>query len=228
MTWLGNTRSSDGDRGGFTLIELLVVIAIIAILAAILFPVFARARESARRTSCISNVRQMGMAVMQYVQDYDESFPPRYPDPPAGAAYPCKPCRTIDWRPYGMPYIKNDGLYRCPSDYGIPASFTADPSLGGPVWRDPTLGGYGSSYCLNVVVTRLHAMAAIVQPADTYLGAEIFPWHQPDGESWLRGRTGNPVRVAYFCDGHAKIASELDISAQCVPVPAAPGIGPVP
>ena len=63
-------------RKAFTLIELLVVIAIIAILAAILFPVFARARENARRTSCMSNLKQMGLAAMQYVQDYDEFYPP--------------------------------------------------------------------------------------------------------------------------------------------------------
>src|SRR5215210_4634322 len=63
-------------RFGFTLIELLVVIAIIALLAAILFPVFARARENARRTACQSNLRQWGMAVMQYTQDYDEGLPP--------------------------------------------------------------------------------------------------------------------------------------------------------
>jgi prepilin-type N-terminal cleavage/methylation domain-containing protein len=62
---------------GFTLIELLVVIAIIGILAAILFPVFARARENARRTSCISNVKQLGLAAVQYVQDYDSKYPPR-------------------------------------------------------------------------------------------------------------------------------------------------------
>ncbi|MDH7568888.1 MAG: prepilin-type N-terminal cleavage/methylation domain-containing protein, partial [Armatimonadota bacterium] len=62
-------------RRGFTLIELLVVIAIIAILAALLFPVFARARENARKATCMSNCKQIGMATMQYVQDYDETFP---------------------------------------------------------------------------------------------------------------------------------------------------------
>src|SRR5918998_2717992 len=100
-------RARSGDSG-FTLIELLVVIGIIAILAAILFPVFARAREAARKTQCVSNVRQFGMAVMQYVQDYDEQFPPRFPNPdPNTPAFPCKPCRTMDWRDYPRPYVKN-------------------------------------------------------------------------------------------------------------------------
>src|SRR5476651_819462 len=66
------------SRHGFTLIELLVVIAIIAILAAILFPVFARAREQARRTSCLSNMKQIGLALFMYAQDYDETLPERY------------------------------------------------------------------------------------------------------------------------------------------------------
>lgn len=209
-------------HGGFTLIELLVVIAVIAILAGILFPVFARARESARQTQCISNVRQLGMAVMQYVQDHDEQFPPRFPNPPAGPAYPCKPCRTIDWRDYARPYIRSEQLFRCPSDVGIPPVIAADPTLGGPVWREPARGGYGSSYCLNVVMTRVRSIAAIPAPAETYLGAEIFPWHSPDAVAYLQGRTGNPSRITYFADGHAKIVSEEGIARQCVPVPSLP------
>src|SRR5687767_16034754 len=67
-------------KRGFTLIELLVVIAIIAIIAAILFPVFARARENARRSACSSNMKQLGLAVIQYAQDYDEIMPPAYLD----------------------------------------------------------------------------------------------------------------------------------------------------
>lgn len=93
-------------RRGFTLIELLVVIAIIAILAAILFPVFARAREKARQATCVSNLKQLGLAQMQYVQDYDETFP------------------TIAWSlstgPYRFayvlePYLKSKGVIKCPS-----------------------------------------------------------------------------------------------------------------
>ena len=68
-------RNRSRHESGFTLIELLVVIAIIAILAAILFPVFAQAREKARATSCSSNIRQAGLALMQYTQDYDERYP---------------------------------------------------------------------------------------------------------------------------------------------------------
>jgi len=102
---------------GFTLIELLVVIAIIAILAAILFPVFAQARERARVATCTSNVRQIAMAVRMYIQDYDETFPIFY-------AYNSQP-------PSGQPghkgveeelmlYVKNRGVFRCPSDAGGP------------------------------------------------------------------------------------------------------------
>ena len=89
-------------KRGFTLIELLVVIAIIAILAAILFPVFARARENARRTSCLSNLRQMGMGFTQYAQDYDEQYPFSKGDSPWPAAI--------------QPYVKSSQLFRCPSD----------------------------------------------------------------------------------------------------------------
>ncbi len=212
------------SRSGFTLIELLVVIAIIAILAAILFPVFAKAREQARKTQCISNVNQLGKAWMMYVQDYDEHFPPRLPDPPKiPQPYPCKACRTIDIRPYSDPYIKSQGLYRCPSDSGIPVALVpADPTKGKPVWQVEF-----SSYCLNTVVTRLGALAAIQQPADTYMGAEVFGWHGDNPVDNWSNRTGIPMRVAYFCDGHAKMASEAVIAEQCSP-PAAPGIGLVP
>ena len=109
-------------RKGFTLIELLVVIAIIAILAAILFPVFSRAREKARQTSCLSNQKQLGLAVMMYVQDNDEVYPF---SPWAGGT------GWVYWDHYGepitegyfdamrgsiAPYVKNRQVYICPSD----------------------------------------------------------------------------------------------------------------
>ncbi|NLC56989.1 MAG: DUF1559 domain-containing protein [Armatimonadetes bacterium] len=89
---------------GFTLIELLVVIAIIAILAAILFPVFARARENARKSSCQSNVKQLAQGVMMYAQDYDETLLDH-----------CGQTSGICWAAGIFPYIKNVDVYYCPS-----------------------------------------------------------------------------------------------------------------
>jgi len=125
---------------GFTLIELLVVIAIIAILAAILFPVFARARENARRTSCLSNLKQIGLGIMQYAQDYDERYPMNYwwADPGASAVgvtctaagitgSACNKYRIntggggagfgyfVTWMDLIHPYIKSVQVFDCPS-----------------------------------------------------------------------------------------------------------------
>jgi prepilin-type N-terminal cleavage/methylation domain-containing protein/prepilin-type processing-associated H-X9-DG protein len=109
-------------KKGFTLIELLVVIAIIAILAAILFPVFAKAREKARQASCIFNEKQLALALMQYVQDYDEVFPCNDPFPPLGYGnYGYFPW-WVGYRMVGIwdPYVKNQKIYDCPS--GTPVS----------------------------------------------------------------------------------------------------------
>ncbi|MBI3922522.1 MAG: DUF1559 domain-containing protein [Armatimonadetes bacterium] len=110
-------------RTGFTLIELLVVIAIIAILAAILFPVFARAREKARQTSCVSNLKQLGLAFMTYVQDYDEQMPGAAQNDALtsfGSVYGHWVVATVppvDVANGGLyPYVKNEQVYRCPSD----------------------------------------------------------------------------------------------------------------
>ncbi|MFQ6131955.1 MAG: DUF1559 domain-containing protein [Armatimonadota bacterium] len=101
------TARSTACRDGFTLIELLVVIAIIAILAAILFPVFSRARERARQASCLSNLRQLGAAIMMYVQDHDGTYPM--------SAYLNRSCvATVNY--LIIPYVRNDQLGECPSD----------------------------------------------------------------------------------------------------------------
>ena len=97
---------------GFTLIELLVVIAIIAILAAILFPVFALARESARTTSCLSNMKQMGLALRMYAQDYDEA----YPSIRMWAPLNWDLASGMVWKNGVQPYIKNKGVFACPSN----------------------------------------------------------------------------------------------------------------
>ena len=114
---------------GFTLIELLVVIAIIAILAAILFPVFARARENARRASCQSNLKQIGLGFLQYTQDYDEILP--VVNGPNNAV----------WGDFLQPYIKSTQIFTCPSHSSSNAVFTPAPK--------GTFDRYGS-YAINL------------------------------------------------------------------------------
>jgi prepilin-type N-terminal cleavage/methylation domain-containing protein/prepilin-type processing-associated H-X9-DG protein len=109
---------------GFTLIELLVVIAIIAILASILFPVFARARENARRSSCQSNLKQIGLGIKQYVQDYDEKFPPRF-DTGAPSSGLITSQNTGGWSILIQPYVKSEQIFQCPSDSIPPSGMTA-------------------------------------------------------------------------------------------------------
>lgn len=107
------------NRRGFTLIELLVVIAIISILAAILFPVFARARENARRSSCLSNMKQIGLAIVQYTQDYDErlfghrNFGSPYNVDCTGNVTNSR--RFAAWPTFIEPYVKNWQVFNCPS-----------------------------------------------------------------------------------------------------------------
>ena len=118
---LPNPRQNNGKKA-FTLIELLVVIAIIAILAAILFPVFARARENARRSSCQSNLKQISLGVIQYTQDYDE----RYPNALTGNT-----TGIIGWADAIQPYLKSYQIYQCPSETDVAPVQTTDPNLGG-------------------------------------------------------------------------------------------------
>jgi prepilin-type N-terminal cleavage/methylation domain-containing protein/prepilin-type processing-associated H-X9-DG protein len=169
-------RSAASRRGSaFTLIELLVVIAIIAILAAILFPAFARARENARRASCQSNLKQMSLGVLQYAQDYDETYPPYtagagfeytfFTTPPqarpangctTGTEAPCANRRKY-WSNTIYPYIKSYAVYGCPSS--APAD---DPNA---------VIKYDFSYRYNSFLG-VYKLAGVDSPSSVYMFTE--------------------------------------------------------
>lgn len=109
-------------KKGFTLIELLVVIAIIAILAAILFPVFGRARENARRSSCQSNTKQILLGFKQYTQDYDELFPVAS----TGVAATAASAYMTGWAGSIQPYLKSSQIFQCPSEINSGSTITSN------------------------------------------------------------------------------------------------------
>ena len=151
------------NKKGFTLIELLVVIAIISILAAILFPVFARARENARRTSCMNNLKQMGLGVMQYVQDYDEKYPPGFRSttqaPPNGVSWTGATSTVWYWQQTIFPYVKSNQLYVCPS-----SKYNTTIPVNGHYGANWVVLTYNPSTTNPVV-----GMASVTAPASTYL-----------------------------------------------------------
>lgn len=166
---------------GFTLIELLVVIAIIAILAAILFPVFAQAREKARQTTCTSNLKQIGTALLMYVQDYDEVYPNRRFEPfdtsNNNARYD-----DNSWRSVIQPYVKNTRILVCPSnpdndtpswDPEFPVSYAANFTDPGSVPADGKGRGlFGQQRSPGV------SLAEISRPSELIAVTEIekVPW----------------------------------------------------
>src|SRR2546426_11321116 len=145
---------------GFTLIELLVVIAIIAILAAILFPVFAQAREKARQTSCLSNQKQYALATLMYVQDYDETFP--------FSAYLAKTCVNTFYLEVD-PYVKNKQITVCPSETQAMklTDVVGAPCAGTPDYTSYSVNArlYVSGYAGQVPV----ALASVSRPAETFM-----------------------------------------------------------
>ena len=213
------------EKRGFTLIELLVVIAIIAILAAILFPVFSRAREQARKTACLSNAKQLGLALMMYAQDWDETLPfwrtkchgdSRYP--PGG----------LFWTEQILPYVKNKDVFRCPSarDEGHSRCWCYPARYGRP---DNDLGSnYGyNELLLNGAISPpwggcadgCHHIARLAAPSETVVIADnqhdlISPWARIEPE-WINPRIAfanynNNGDIACGCP--ARLTVPLDVA----------------
>jgi len=218
------------SRPGFTLIELLVVIAIIAILAAILFPVFAQARDKARQSSCLSNTKQIGTGIMMYVQDYDETLPEYWDD---------NVTKTPNGNPLGywhnriQPYVKNYSVFVCPSAQSRDERLV-DTGEGTPAqrkdlrWRGS--GSYGWNYWyLGAWPGQIFTLAQVTAPAETIAVGEmtrkinpgvIYPAPLCDGSpSWSKAIKNEKERLKFwtqfaerhqggnnlvFVDGHAK------------------------
>jgi prepilin-type N-terminal cleavage/methylation domain-containing protein/prepilin-type processing-associated H-X9-DG protein len=207
-------------NNAFTLIELLVVIAIIAILAAILFPVFAQAREKARTTSCLSNFKQLGIAFQMYLQDYDERVLPRYQACPSTG--PTDPNAESLWDHTIQPYVKNTQIFICPSSQNAHYVDTWGTRGYLSTGYNQTISGWyyvTADGCGDMI---LPTLAAIQYPAKNVMFADSVPGDFTLGyRGYLFGNTG--INVPYtttsagsfgvrhtdgtnltFFDGHAK------------------------
>ncbi len=192
-------------RRGFTLIELLVVIAIIAILAAILFPVFARAREKARQTSCLSNLKQLCLGTQMYIQDNDELFPR------------CRNwyTRTL-WANVVLPYVNNKDIFRCPS--GDPFVFPDGLGLDHSGRTEMNYGFTWDNSGTDVRLARIENVAETVFLADSR-GYMFYP-DTLSGIPRCSAGTGYRIQPRHngganlgFVDGHSKWYSESAINA---------------
>jgi len=165
-------------KHGFTLIELLVVIAIIAILAAILFPVFAKVREKARQSSCASNERQLALGLIQYVQDYDETFPAGQ----RGDYYP-----GVGWGAEVYPYIKSTAVYLCPDNNQGLISYAMNANIGNRIGafntpRTSTLASLNSpssTVAICEVLDNLTSLSAVGTPGITITSTNVLEDQSP-------------------------------------------------
>ncbi|MEN6305791.1 MAG: DUF1559 domain-containing protein [Armatimonadia bacterium] len=179
-------------RRGFTLIELLVVIAIIAILAAILFPVFAKAREKARQSSCLSNVKQIALGFIQYAQDYDEMFPAGGAVAGDVAVWPNGTTGPNYWPARVFPYVKNTQVFNCPSaTFNWGGAFTSATPIGMNASLMPC--------ALGTIVYPAQTMML----ADTAGSASYVFLNSYRTDRWMSPRHNDGANIG-FVDGHAK------------------------
>lgn len=204
-------------HSGFTLIELLVVIAIIGLLAAIIFPVFSRARESARRTTCKSNLKQIGLAFAQYTQDHDERYPLNTSCPPwapdCASATPSTPDRPILWYHALDAYTKSIELFNCPT-FNKERQRTA-PSTGKWFYNPATSYGwnvYSEDGVTEITPFRGAHMATVADAAGTVLVGDANLYYRMAGyhdEVYINNSAGiarrhfNGANILW-ADGHVK------------------------
>ena len=221
MNCLRHVRSERLRPTGFTLIELLVVIAVIALLAAILFPVFARARENARRSSCASNMKQIGLGLLQYIQDYDERTPVQDAVVSVNSGNISdysNPLALNNWIRSLQPYTKSWELFRCPS--------AADETV---VAANTPIGNSRASYSVNGVVTG-RSVAVIPSTSDIIWSQEritvirhstVRPCPEvgpgPGAYQLWQASTLSGIHFSggnlLFCDGHVKWKSQMSIAS---------------
>jgi prepilin-type N-terminal cleavage/methylation domain-containing protein/prepilin-type processing-associated H-X9-DG protein len=188
-------------RIGFTLIELLVVIAIIAILAAILFPVFAKAREKARQTSCLSNLKQLVLGVLQYAQDYDEVFPgPGYWQTYAGDD---NGPLGRPWMPKILPYVKNVQVYICPSLKAVNTAYTPIPTS--YCWPEFMSGHFAGGLIMPIRGQGAPSLGQIEEPSRMFVMSDGPAYDSDYGiidyAPYMKHNDGGNIAYA---DGHAK------------------------
>ena len=211
------------NRKGFTLIELLVVIAIVAVLAAILFPVFQKVRENARASACLSNMKQIGIALTQYTQDSDEKMFFRAGFKNSRSGYvPSFPTTapTNAWWDQLMPYIKSDAVFVCPSDANVTNAPGSTPSSAGQV--DPSGNPMPRSYIACVSAESL-SLAQIDDPVETMVVTEKWGSDYTCGnsstcinDSWIEPYNGDMTTDATDPARLYKVGNRHTLRANCV------------